>query len=82
MRAFVVDQSPVFPSRVLSLLTGVTGSKALKMVPIGYIDPSFGSLVFQVIAATILGGILTIRLWWGRVTEKIGGLFGQRREGE
>lgn len=55
---------------MLSLLTGVTGSKALKMIPIGYIDPSFGSLVFQVIAATILGGILTVRLWWGRVTEK------------
>ena len=52
------------------------------MFPIGYIDPSFGSLVFQVIAATILGSILTVRLWWHRVTDKIGGLFGQRREGE
>lgn len=29
-----------------------------------YIDPSAGSMVIQVVAGIILGGLLTIRRWW------------------
>jgi hypothetical protein len=29
-----------------------------------YIDPSAGSMVIQVVAGVILGGLLTIRRWW------------------
>lgn len=52
------------------------------MIPIAYIDPSFGSLVFQVIAGTILGGLLTMRLWWSRLRYKVSGILGMRREGD
>jgi hypothetical protein len=52
----------------------------MHMIPIAYIDPSSGSLVFQVIIGTIVRGLVTINLWWGRAIDKLTGLFGRRRE--
>jgi len=45
------------------------------MIPPLYIDPSSGSLVFQVIAGTIIGGLVTIKMWWRRLKTNITGLF-------
>ena len=50
------------------------------MIPVSYIDPSSGSLVFQLIAGAFLGSILTVKLWWTRVKIKISSLFGDRSE--
>jgi hypothetical protein len=36
-----------------------------------YIDPSAGSLVIQVAAGVILGGLLTVRGWWTRVGDTL-----------
>jgi len=47
------------------------------LIPVGYIDPSFGSLIFQVVAGTIFGALLTLRLWWSRVKQSLLGIFGQ-----
>ena len=52
----------------------------MHMIPVAYIDPSYGSLVLQVIIATIVGGLVTIKLWWGGAIDKLTGLFGRRRE--
>jgi hypothetical protein len=50
------------------------------MIPISYIDPSSGSLIFQLIAGAFLTSILTIKLWWNRAKDKVSSLFGSRRE--
>jgi hypothetical protein len=36
-----------------------------------YVDPSAGSLVLQVAAGVILGGLLTIRSWWTSVGDRM-----------
>jgi hypothetical protein len=50
------------------------------MFPLSYIDPSSGSLIFQLIGAAILGSLVTIKLWWNRAIDKITGLFGGQRD--
>ena len=32
-----------------------------------YIDPGSGSFAIQILIATLLGSLLTVRFWWGRV---------------
>jgi hypothetical protein len=50
------------------------------MIPVSYIDPSSGSLVFQLIAGAFITSIVTIKLWWNRAKDVITGLFGRRNE--
>ena len=54
--------------------------KELVMIPISYIDPSYGALIFQLIAGALLGSLLTVKLWWDRAKDKVIDLFGGRRE--
>ncbi|HEX5385697.1 MAG TPA: hypothetical protein VFW66_03235 [Gemmatimonadales bacterium] len=39
-----------------------------------YVDPSVGSIVFQVAAAGFLAGLLTAKRWWRRATSLVHGL--------
>jgi hypothetical protein len=39
-----------------------------------YVDPSAGSILFQVIVAGVLGAALTVRRWWSRVTGSLAAL--------
>ena len=40
-----------------------------------YLDPGSGSLILQVILATLLGGLLVLRTSWNKVKDFLGGLF-------
>ena len=42
-----------------------------------YLDPGTGSMVFQLAAAAILGGLFTVKLYWRRVKGRVKGLFGK-----
>ena len=42
-----------------------------------YIDPSSGSLLFQVIVAAVLGVVLSVRRWWARAIGLARGLLGR-----
>jgi hypothetical protein len=46
-----------------------------------YIDPGTGSFLFQVVAATLIGGLFFVRTSWQRIRERIKRLFGSRRDG-
>ena len=36
-----------------------------------YIDPSAGSIVLQLVAGVVLGGLLTMKGWWGRLGQRV-----------
>jgi hypothetical protein len=38
-----------------------------------YLDPSSGSFILQVLIAGLLGGLLTIKLFWGRIKSIVRG---------
>ena len=40
-----------------------------------YIDPTAGSVVFQAIAAGVLAGAFTIKLWWNGLRNSTRGLW-------
>jgi len=54
--------------RVFCLLLAV--SLALPARAHAYIDPSSGSILFQVFVAAILGALFTLRLWWASVFQR------------
>lgn len=64
----------------MNIVTDYDDFKDLMMITISYIDPSSGSLIFQLIGAAFLGSILTVKLWWIRAKDKIMDLFGGRSE--
>jgi hypothetical protein len=38
-----------------------------------YLDPSSGSFILQVLIAGLLGGLLTVKLFWGRIKSIVTG---------
>jgi hypothetical protein len=36
-----------------------------------YVDPSAGSIMLQVAFAAIVGGALTVKRWWGSVSQRL-----------
>jgi hypothetical protein len=38
-----------------------------------YLDPGSGSVLIQIIIATILGGLIAIRVFWGRLISRFKG---------
>jgi len=52
------------------------------MISLIYIDPSYSALIFQVIAGTILGGLITIKMWWGKLRDRIASLIKMQRKSE
>jgi hypothetical protein len=44
-----------------------------------YLDPGTGSLIFQVLIASLLGLIIYLRAWWSRVISFIHGLISKKR---
>jgi hypothetical protein len=51
-------------------------------IPLAYLDPAFFSMAIQVLAGTVLAALFTVKLWWSRLTEKLGNLFGWKSEAE
>jgi hypothetical protein len=46
---------------------------SLFVKPIFYLDPGSGSVLIQIIIATLLGGLITIRVFWGRLMARFKG---------
>lgn len=40
-----------------------------------YLDPGSGSFILQLLIAAILGGIVAIRAYWGRIKKFVRGIF-------
>jgi hypothetical protein len=41
--------------------------------PVFYLDPGSGSVLIQIIIATLLGGLIAIRVFWSRLTSRFKG---------
>jgi hypothetical protein len=48
------------------------------MTFISYIDPSYWSLVIQLVIGAFVTSIVTVKLWWNRAVDLLAGLFGRR----
>jgi hypothetical protein len=47
-----------------------------------YLDPGTGSIIFQVIVAGLCGGLLAIKLFWGKIKTFFKGLFSKGDKAE
>ncbi len=45
--------------------------------PHAYLDPGSGSYLLQLLIASILGGLVVLRMYWSRVTAFVRRLFGK-----
>jgi hypothetical protein len=45
----------------------------LLLKPFFYLDPGSGSVLIQIIIATILGGLIAIRVFWSRIITRLKG---------
>lgn len=46
----------------------------------GYLDPGTGSYIFQVLIATLIGVIFTIKMYWKRIQNFFINLFYKKRK--
>jgi len=44
-----------------------------------YLDPGTGSLIFQVLIASLLGLVIYLKAWWSRILSYIRGLISKKR---
>ena len=49
---------------------------AVSIIPIAYLDLGTGSYVAQILIATLLGGLVTLKIYW----KKLIGIFTKKRE--
>jgi hypothetical protein len=47
---------------------------------LAYIDPGSGSMIIQVIIATILGGLMAIKIFWQRISCFFKNLFSKKKD--
>ncbi len=51
--------------------------------PVFYLDPGSGSILIQIIVATILGGLIAVRVFWRRLISRFKhGSGGTEKTGE
>lgn len=48
------------------------------LTPPAYIDPGTGSLMIQVLIAVLIGGLVSAKIFWGRIKTFFKGLFSRR----
>lgn len=46
-----------------------------------YLDPGSGSFILQLLIAAVLGGLIAVRAYWGKIVNFLGGVF-SRSESE
>ena len=44
-----------------------------------YLDPGTGSYIFQVLVATFIGGLITIKMHWQKIKNFFGNLFSKKQ---
>ena len=52
-----------FSRLLLTIFAWLAAARAARM----YLDPSSGSFILQVLIAGLLGGLLTLKLFWARI---------------
>lgn len=62
------------PPEMLALLASVNPA------PPAYLDPGSGSYLLQLLIAGVMGGLLMLRVYWGKVSDFFRKLFGQTVE--
>jgi len=45
-----------------------------------YLDPGTGSYVFQVLIATVIGALFTIKMYWQKIKHAIVNLFSKKQD--
>lgn len=53
---------------------------SIDSAPPAYLDPGSGSYLLQLLIAGALGGLLMLRIYWGKVTDFFRKLFGRSLE--
>ncbi len=43
-----------------------------------YLDPGTGSYIIQIVIATMVGMLVSIRLFWQTIKSRLAGLFGKK----
>jgi hypothetical protein len=57
-----------------ALFVAALGVMLFPRTAYAYVDPTSGSLVFQIIVAGVLGAALTVRQWWSKATSLVRGV--------
>jgi len=58
----------------------VTLNFALAQNAYAYLDPGTGSYIFQVLIATVIGALFTIKMYWQKIKDSIVNLFSKKQE--
>jgi hypothetical protein len=45
-----------------------------------YLDPGTGSIIIQLLIAVIIGGLVSIRIFWGKIRARFKGVFQQGKK--
>jgi hypothetical protein len=45
-----------------------------------YLDPNTGSYIFQVLVATFIGGLFTVKTYWQKIKDFLGNRFSRKRQ--
>jgi len=61
-----------------SLILIVTLQFVLLQNAFAYLDPGTGSYVFQVLAATLIGGLFAIKIFWQKIKDFFVNLFSKK----
>jgi hypothetical protein len=62
-----------------SLILIVVLQSALLQNAFAYLDPGIGSYVFQVIIATFIGVLFTIKMFWQKIKNFFSNLFSKKQ---
>jgi len=57
----------MFANVFLILIVSIALQVALAPSAFAYLDPGTGSYIFQILAAAIIGGIYTVKMYWQRI---------------
>ncbi len=45
-----------------------------------YLDPGTGSYILQVVAAVFFGSLFALKVWWRKVANFLGSIFGRKEK--
>lgn len=62
-----------------SLILIVVLQLTLSQNAFAYLDPGTGSYVFQVLIATFIGGLFTIKMYWQKIKNFFSNLFSKKK---
>ena len=73
---FLLLLYPVFSGKVYAYIGTATGSSTVRVF---YIDPGTASIIIQVLVAALVGALVSVKIFWSRVSASIKSFFSRRR---